>query len=133
MIVSILSVLFSVTPVPLLHFHSHAQRPRCCTQPYNTKMQKMLIPGERDVPVAVTLEPELTLGELDQTEVWNERRSNGESSGFDDSPFKFSSWLSGLPGDAERFLEESANMGQSIMWATLAARDTIVARGVAIA
>ena len=30
--------------------------------------QQMLIPGEGDVPVAVTIEPELTLGEL--TQVW---------------------------------------------------------------
>ena len=65
---------------------------------------------------------------MDQTQVWDDR--NGESSGFDDFAFKFSNWLSGLPGDAERFLEESANMGQLIMWATVAAREKIVARGV---
>ena len=87
-------------------------------------------PGEGDVPVAVTIEPELTLGEL--TRVWTLRvgsdRSLGrpkvwdsESSGFDDFAFKFSDWLSQLPGDAERFVEESAHMGQPIMWATLAA------------
>ena len=46
---------------------------------------------------------------------------NGDSSGFDDFAFKFSNWLSWLPGDAERFLEESANMGLPILWATLAA------------
>ena len=28
----------------------------------------------------------------------------------DDFAFKFSNWLSGLPGDAERFLEESMTM-----------------------
>ena len=36
-------------------------------------------------------------------------------------------------GDAERFLEESANMDQPILWATLAAREKVVARGVATA
>ena len=41
---------------------------------------------------------------------------NGESSGFDNFAFfKFSNWISGLPGDAERFLEESVNMGQPIV------------------
>ena len=34
----------------------------------------------------------------------------------------FSNWLSGLPGDAERFLEESVTMAQPIQWATLTAR-----------
>ena len=51
--------------------------------------------------------------------------------GFDDFAFKFSNWLFGLPGDAERLLEECANMGQP--WATLAAREKVVARGVATA
>ena len=101
--------------------------------------QQMPIPGERDVPVTMTIEPELTLGEL--TQVWTLKvgsdRSlgrpkgwNGESSGFDDFAFKFSNWLSGLPGDAERFLEGSANMGQPILWATLAARRKVAAIGV---
>ena len=36
--------------------------------------QLMPIPGERDVPVVVTIEPEL-IGELDQTEVWEDRKS----------------------------------------------------------
>ena len=58
---------------------------------------------------------------------------SGESSGFDDFAFKFSNWLSGLPGDAERFLAESANMGQPILWATLAAREKFVTRGDATA
>ena len=31
--------------------------------------------------------------------------------------FKFSNWLSGLPGDAERFLEESVTMARPIQWA----------------
>ena len=39
-------------------------------------------------------------------------KENGEPSGFDDFAFKFSNWLSGLPGDAERFLEESVTMAQ---------------------
>ena len=39
--------------------------------------------------------------------------------------------LSGFPEDAERFLEESANTGQPILWATLAAREKVVTRGVA--
>ena len=58
---------------------------------------------------------------------------NDESSGFDDFAFKFSNLLSGLPGDAEKFLEESANVGQPIMRATLTAREKVAARGVATA
>ena len=45
----------------------------------------------------------------------------------------FSNWLSGLPGDAERFPAECANTGQPILWAMLAAREKVVARGVATA
>ena len=82
----------------------------------------MPIPGERDVPVVVTIELELTLGEL--THVWTlgvgSNRSlgrpkewNGEPTGFDDFAFKFSNWLSGLPGDARRFLEDSAKQGSA--------------------
>ena len=90
--------------------------------------QRMLIPGEREVPAAVTIEPELSLGEL--TEVWT---LGAGSDGFDDFAFKCSNWLSGLPGDAERCLEESASMGQPILWAMLAAREEVEARGVATA
>ena len=94
--------------------------------------QQVPIPGEGDEPVAVTIERELTLGEL--THEWTLAKDwDGESSGFDDIALRFSNWLSGLPGDAERFLEESANMGQPIRWATLAAREKVVARGVATA
>ena len=75
------------------------------------------IPVEENV-LAVS---ELSLGEL--TLVWTlgvgSDRSlgrpeewNGEPSGFDDFAFKFSTWLSGLPGNAERFLEESVTMAQ---------------------
>ena len=85
----------------------------------------MPILGDRDVDVEVTIEPELTLGKL--THVWalgvgsdrslgRPKEWNGESSVFDNFAFKFSIWLSGLPGDAERFQEESASMGQPIMW-----------------
>ena len=58
---------------------------------------------------------------------------NGEHSGFDDFAFKFSSWLSGFPGDAESFLEESVTMVQPIQWATLTPREKVVVRGVATA
>ena len=82
--------------------------------------QQMPIPGEGDVPVAVTIEPKLTLGELKQ--VWTlgvgsdrslgrPKEWNCESSGFDDFAFEFSNWLSGLPQDAKRFLEKSAKHG----------------------
>ena len=74
-----------------------------------------------------------TLGVGSERSLGRPKECNGESSGFDNFAFKFSKWLSGLPGDAERFLEESANMGQPIMWATLAAREKVVARGVATA
>ena len=86
--------------------------------------------------------PELFVGEL--TQVWpvgvGSDRSlgrpmewTGEPSGFDDFAFKFSNWLSGLPGDAESFLEESVTMAQPIQWATLTARETVVASGVGTA
>ena len=53
---------------------------------------------------------------------------NGEPSSFDDFAFKFS--MSGLPGDAERFLEESVTMAQPIQWATLTPREKVVGRRV---
>ena len=103
--------------------------------------QQMPVLGEGDEPDAVTMEPELTLGEL--TQVWTlgvgfdrslgrPKERNGESSGFYNFAFWFSNWLSGLPGDAQRFLGESANMGQPLMWATLAALAKIVARGALV-
>ena len=58
---------------------------------------------------------------------------NGEPSGFDDFAFMFSNWLSGLPGDAERFLEESVTMAKPIQWETLTPREKVVARGVVTA
>ena len=62
------------------------------------------------VEVNVLVELELSLAEL--TQVWTlgvgsdrclgrPKEWNGEASGFDDFAFKFSNWLSGLPGDAE--------------------------------
>ena len=86
--------------------------------------QQTPIPVEVNVPVV----PELSLAEL--TQVWTlgvgsdrslgrPKEWNGEPSGFDDFAFKFSKWLSGLSGDAERFLEESVTMAQPIQWATL--------------
>ena len=78
--------------------------------------QQTPIPVEVNVPVV----PELSLAEL--TQVWTlgvgsdrslgRPKWNGEPSGFDDFVSKFSNWLSGLPGDAERFLEESVTMAQ---------------------
>ena len=70
----------------------------------------------QQVPVTVegnvSVELKLSLGEL--TRVWTlgvrsdrslgrPTERNGEPSGFDDFAFKFSNWLSGLPGDAEGF------------------------------
>ena len=85
------------------------------------------IPVDGNVPAV----PELSLAEL--TKVWTlgvgsdrslgqPKEWNGEPSGFDDFAFKFSNWLSGLAGDAERFLEESVTMAQPIQWATLTPR-----------
>ena len=96
----------------------------------------------QQIPVGVAIEPELTLAAL--THAWTlgvgsdrtlgrPKEWNGESGGFDNFAFNFSSWLSGLPGDAERFQEESVMMGQPLVWATLAPREKIVARGVATA
>ena len=95
--------------------------------------RQTLFPVEVNVPVV----PELSLAEL--TQVWTlgvgsdrslrrPKEWNGEPSGFDDFAFKFSNGLSGLPGDAERFLEESVTMAQPIQWATLTPREKVVAR-----
>ena len=100
--------------------------------------QQTHIPVEVNVPAV----PELSLAEF--TQVWTlgvgsdrslgrPKEWNGEPSSFDDFAFKFSNWLSGLPGDAERFLEESVTMAQPIQWATLTPREKVVARGVATA
>ena len=74
-----------------------------------------------------------TLGVGSDRSLGRPKEWNGEPSGFDDFAFKFSNWLSGLPGDAERFLEESVTMAQPIQWATLTQREKVVARGVATA
>ena len=74
-----------------------------------------------------------TLGVGSDRSLGRPKEWNGESGGVDDFAFKFSNWLFGLPGDAERYLAESANMCQPILWATLAARKKVVARGVATA
>ena len=100
--------------------------------------QQTPFPVEVKVPVV----PEVSLAEL--TQVWTlgvgsdrslgrPKEWNGEPIGFDDFAFEFSNWLSGLPGDAERFLEESVTMAQPIQWATLGPREKVVARGVATA
>ena len=78
--------------------------------------------------------PELSLAEL--TQVWSvgvgsdrslgrPKEWNGEPSSFDDFAFKFSTWFGGLPGDAERFLEESVTMAQPLQWATLTPREKV--------
>ena len=110
------------------------------TDDTSSTAQQMPLPGEGDVPAAVTIGPVLSLGELvqvwtlDQTGVLERpKECNGESGGFDDFASKFSKWLSGLRASPERLLEASANMGQPILWATLAAREKVVARGVATA
>ena len=98
--------------------------------------------GEIDAAATAQQTPELSLAEL--TQVWTlgvgsdrslgrPKEWNGEPNSFDDFAFKFSNWLSGLPGDAERFLEESVTMAQSIQWATLTPREKVVARRVATA
>ena len=86
------------------------------------------------VEVNVPAVPELSLVEL--TQVWTlgvgsdrslgrPKEWNGEPSGFDDFAFKFSNWLSGLPGDAERFLEESVTMAQPIPGFTFTGSDSL--------
>ena len=103
--------------------------------------QQMPIPGEGDLPVTVTIEPELTLREL--TKVWTlgvgSDRSLERPKEWNGDPVVsttlHSSSRIGCLGfrDAERFLDVSANVGQPIIWATLAAREKVVARGVATA
>ena len=94
------------------------------------------------VEVNVLAVPEVSLVEL--TQVWTlgvgsdrslgrPKEWNGEPSGFDYCAFKFSNWLSGLPGDAERFLVESVTMAQPIQWVTLTPREKFVSRRVATA
>ena len=102
-----------------------------------TAAQQTPIPVEVNVLVV----PELSLAEL--TQVWTlgvgsdrslgrPKEWNGEPSGFDDFAFKFSNWLSGLPGDAERFLEESVTMAQPIS-GQRSHHEKVVARRVATA
>ena len=76
--------------------------------------QQMTILGEGDVLVAVTVESELTLGELTQVStlgVGSDRSLerpkewNGESSGFDEFFIQVLELALWLQGDAERFLE----------------------------
>ena len=74
-----------------------------------------------------------TLGVGSDRSLGRPKEWNGEPSGYNDFAFKFSNWLSGLPGDAERFLEESVTTAQPIQWATLTPREKVVARGVATA
>ena len=74
-----------------------------------------------------------TLGVGSDRSLVRPKEWNGETSGSDDFAFKFSNWLSGLPGDAESLLGESVTMAQPIQWATLSAREKVVARGVATA
>ena len=94
------------------------------------------------IPVEVNVPVELKLSLAELTQVWTlgvgsdrslgrPKEWNGEPSKFDDFAFKFSNWLSALPGDAERFLEESVTMAQPIQWATLTPREKVVARRVA--
>ena len=61
------------------------------------------------------------------TEVWDDRRS-GTVNNLVSTTLHSSSRIGCLG-----FLEESANMGQPIVWATLPPREKIVARGVATA
>ena len=68
--------------------------------------------GEGDVPAAATIEPQLSRKcgpwELDQT------GGLGRLQGVEWRIQWFRRhWLSGLPGDAERFLDESANMSNA--------------------
>ena len=97
--------------------------------------------GEIDAAATAQQTP-VSLAEL--TQVWTlgvgsdrslgrPKEWNDEPHSFDDFAFKFSNWLSELPGDAERFLEESVTMAQPIQWATLTPREKVVARRVATA
>ena len=95
-------------------------------------VQQSSVPGDiptlggEDVSGVETSVQELSLADL--THIWTlgvgsdrslirPKEWNGESHGFDDFAFKFVSWLSGLPGDAERLLEESSHMGRQIVFA----------------
>ena len=102
----------------------------------------MPVPGGEDISGVETREQELSLAEL--TKNWTlgvgsdrslgrPKAWNGEPNGCDEFAFKFSNWLSALPGDAERLLEESAQMGRPIVLATLEPREKVVARGAATA
>ena len=89
---------------------------------------EIIVPGGETVPGVEASEQELTLADLTCISRWSVRSDrrldkpkewNGEASGFDDFVFKFANWLSLLPGDTERLLEESVYMGRPIVCATL--------------
>ena len=100
------------------------------------------VPGGEDISRVGTREQELSLADLTNTwtlgvgshrSLGRPKEWNGESKGFDDFALKFASCLSGLLGDAEGLLEESAHMGRPIVLATLGPREKVAARGVATA
>ncbi len=57
---------------------------------------------------------------------------DGKESTFDDFSFKFSNWLSGLPGGGETLLEHAARHAVAISVATMTVEQMVIARVIAM-
>ena len=55
---------------------------------------------------------------------------DGRDEGFSSFTYKFSNWLSALPGDAERLLELSSREPREIRMATMTIRQRVVSKGI---
>ena len=57
---------------------------------------------------------------------------DGKETTFDDFSFKFSNWLSGLPGGEETLLENAARHAGAISVTTMTVKQAVIARGIAM-
>ena len=55
---------------------------------------------------------------------------DGKEPGFDEFSFKFTNWLSGMPGDVEALLENAVIHSTPVTMAGMNPRQKIIARGV---
>ena len=55
---------------------------------------------------------------------------DGKEPGFDDFSFKFTNWLSGMPGDVEELLDNAVIHSTPVALTGMSARQKIMAQGV---
>ncbi len=58
------------------------------------------------------------------------REWDGREAGFDSFAFRFSNWLSAMPGDAEELMEASAQRPTPVLSSEFGARLSVIAKGV---